>query len=97
MTLHFVIDFKNPFRIHCETVRPAELGAINLKLDAIMSKQVETLTAIRDGLNKVGTELTGKIDELIAAQGTELNPDAQAIADEIKTKLAALDAVVPDA
>ena len=62
-----------------------------------MSKQTETLTEIRDGLTKVGKELTGKIDELIAAQSGDLTPEAQAIADEIKTKLAALDAVVPDA
>lgn len=68
-----------------------------LKHESIMASQVEVLTEIRDGLTKVGAELTNKIDELIAAQGTELNKDAQAIAEEIKTKLAALDAIVPDA
>jgi len=73
------------------------LGIIRLQNKTIMAKQTEILTEIRDGLTKVGAELTGKIDELIAAQGNELNPDALAIANEIKGKLAALDAVVPDA
>ena len=78
----------------------AAVNLIQLQLRELrntMAKQTEVLTEIRDALNKVGTELTTKIDALIAAQGDDLTPAAQAIADEIKTKLAALDAVVPDA
>ncbi len=81
-----------------DTGTAAALSAINLKLDHIMASQVETLTEIKTGLSKVGKELSGKIDELIAAQGNEsLNPAAQAIADDIKANLATLDAIVPDA
>lgn len=63
-----------------------------------MSTVTSTLTSIRDGLQKVGGELTKKIADLLATINSgELSPEQQTLADEINAKLAALDAVVPDA
>jgi hypothetical protein len=70
MTFHVIIDF-NPFRIVCESVAPAALGALNTKLDTIMS-QLDDLNAKLDAAKQAAAD-----------ERTEVLAAIQAIKDKI--------------
>jgi hypothetical protein len=75
-----------------------------IELQAAMNNLEDQLNEVSAQISKVGTELTGKIVELEGQlreasirEGEPVPARAWELIAEIKTKLSALDAVVPDA
>lgn len=62
------ILFPNPFRVKIETVGTAEIGAINLKLDAIHNrlKTMPTNADLTTALQEVEAAPTTEIEQIVA-------------------------------
>lgn len=66
------------------------------RLEIAMASAAEQLTEILNAFRDFKGDVDAKLDQLLNAQGT-LNPDAQAVYDEIKAAVAEADAQIGDA
>lgn len=94
----------SPLRILFETVSPAALAAINLKLDQLIMTTAEAFIKIAESdtrLKKGLAEVRTKIDEQTALieqlRNTTLTPEQETIVTGLETSTQALDDIVPDA
>lgn len=65
-------------------------------LEEAMANATTQLTELKTAFSDFSSDVDAKLDQLLAAQG-ELQPDAQAVFDEIKAAVASADARVGDA
>jgi hypothetical protein len=65
-------------------------------LEELMAKATTQLNELKSAFSDFSTDVDAKLDQLLAAQG-ELQPDAQAVFDEIKAAVRAADEKVGDA
>lgn len=95
MTLN--INF-SPFRIQVETVTPAALAAINLKLDEILMKQSEfnaKVLELAPKFERIGGEIKEEIRKLRESD-PDISPEGQAALSKMEAVGTALDELAPE-